>query len=217
MLHTPHTPQPDKVQRHTCFSLSLSCPRPLRLLRHRLRAHPPTRHRRLHIKAEGGEGASVGYCACKCLRAVKRPEKGAHARLLRSVVPATAASWWARRRFFPIDGNGGKGEGRQRKETKKLALPRHHIKYTPVLAKDESAIGTVSASKPGPYQPSVRHLLLTAPLPLPRRSSRRFGLPHNHLGCVRNLSACTHARIARMHTGPSFHTSAVECARCTRA
>ena len=55
-----------------------------------------------HIKAEGGEGASVRHCACMCLRAVKHPDGGAHARLLRSVVPATAASWWARRRFFPI-------------------------------------------------------------------------------------------------------------------
>ena len=55
-----------------------------------------------HIKAEGGEGASVRHCACMCLRAVKHPEEGAHARLLRSEVPATAASWWARRRFLPI-------------------------------------------------------------------------------------------------------------------
>ena len=55
-----------------------------------------------HIKAEGGKGASVRHCACVCLRAMKHPDRGAHARLLRSVVPATAASWWARRRFFPI-------------------------------------------------------------------------------------------------------------------
>ena len=61
-----------------------------------------------HIKAEGGEGASVRHCACVCLRAVKHPDGGAHARLLRSVVPATAASWWARRRFERGKSHGGK-------------------------------------------------------------------------------------------------------------
>ena len=85
-----------------------------------------------HIKVEGGEGASVRYCACMCLRAVKHPDGGAHARLLRSVVPATAASWWARRRFLPIykergksrGGNAGKErEGRKQKQ-KTTEMPR---------------------------------------------------------------------------------------------